>query len=512
MMAEDLPSLADLNAGLDNLPSLADLNAGLEKPLSWSQVPGKALSNAPHSAYEFGKAVAQPFMHPVETAGNLAAIGSGVIQHLGLGDQEDTEDKDTASAAGKFLVDRYGSVEGIKKTLATDPVGVAADLSTILGGTGLTRAAGSLAGKAARGVGRGAAELAGLQTGVGSEPLMQAARAGYEGGEAAKAFRANITGAAPMEEAVRDAQNAVKNLRQQRSAAYTEGMRAVGEVDTPLDFSKIDDALARATEVKTFHGISLEPETQAIRQKIGKSVAAWKALEPEVYHTPEGLDALKQRVGSIRDNTDFGTPARKVADDAYHAIRQTIVDEAPEYGRVMKGYEEASKQIQNLQRELSVPTDKGNIDTSLRKLQSVLRNNVNTSFGRRKELAQFLVDNGSPELMYKLAGQALNPIAPRGLQRLATSIGLEVASLLGLGTVGGIAAAHLAPAAALLPMTSPRLMGEAAYWGGRGARAAAPAASAARAAGLPAFQLGRIASPQGFRSGGRVTRSFRYKS
>jgi hypothetical protein len=41
---------------------------------------------------------------------------------------------DTANAAGGMLKDRYGNFESIKRTLAEDPVGAAADLSTILSG------------------------------------------------------------------------------------------------------------------------------------------------------------------------------------------------------------------------------------------------------------------------------------------------------------------------------------------------------------------------------------------
>lgn len=495
---------------------------GDSKALNWSDVPGQALQNVPHSAVEFGKAVAQPFMHPLETFGNLAGLGSGILGHLGLG-SVDPEDKEAATQVGKFFADRYGGVENIKKTLAEDPVGAAADVSTLLSGGSMAGARG--AGLAARAVdpigavtgaaklaGRGAAEVAGLQTGVGSQAIREAAKAGVEGGEAARAFRENITGRAPMEEAVADAQNSLSNLRNQRGKVYREGMVEVANDPAVLDFDKIDNALADVTKVKTYKGIPLDESTQDIRSRIGATIADWKALPANEYHTAEGIDALKQKIGNIRDVTQYGTPERVVADKAYHAIRSTITEQAPEYAKVMRGYEEASKQIKTLQRELSIPNpDKGNVDTSLRKLQSALRDNVNTSFGRRRELAQYIIDAGSPNLMYKLAGQALHPLAPRGLQRLAASVGMEGAALLGLHTAAGIGLGHLVPAAALLPMTSPRLMGEAAYWGGTAAR---PLKYLPRAQTMtaPAFQLGRIQDVSGFKKGGRVMRTFRIKA
>ncbi len=83
----------------------------------------------------------------------------------------------------------------------------------------------------------------------------------------------------------------------------------------------------------------------------------------------------------------------------------------------MKGYEEASNQIKEIERTLSLNPN-ATIDTSLRKLQSVLRDNVNTSYGRRGELAEYLMNVGAPNLMERLAGQSLKSPFARGLGRL----------------------------------------------------------------------------------------------
>src|SRR4029077_19900078 len=51
-------------------------------------------------------------------------------------------------AVGRFFVERYGSAEAIKRTLATDPIGSAADVSMLLtGGGGIAARAPGVAGR-----------------------------------------------------------------------------------------------------------------------------------------------------------------------------------------------------------------------------------------------------------------------------------------------------------------------------------------------------------------------------
>jgi hypothetical protein len=120
----------------------------------------------------------------------------------------------------------------------------------------------------------------------------------------------------------------------------------------------------------------------------------------------------------------------------------------------------------------------------LRKLQSALRDNVNTSFGRRAELVDYIVNSGAPNLLKTLGGQALKGAMPRGLARLG-ALG-EVGAGAGAGLLGFN---HAALAAApLVVASSPRLVGEAAYGAGRAARGlnALPLRTMGRAASRPA--------------------------
>jgi hypothetical protein len=484
----------------ERLPVIGPLATGA-RTFSPSDI-AETWRNAPASAAHFARDVVQPIIHPVETATNLKNLGLGVLEKTGIvpGDEHEKY----ADAVGRYFAERYGGFENAKRALITDPVGVAGDLSTLFtgGGSLAARAPGMLgrAGEAVATAGRAidpisnagtalartagplAAEIVGVTTGTGAQPLRVAAEAGLEGGQAAQAFRANLRGAAPLEEAVNDARGALQQIRKERGNAYRQEMAKVGADSTILDFNKIDQAVTGAQGVKTYSGRSgtgpqqsLSPKTAGIRQEMTDAIDHWKQLDPAEFHTPEGIDALKQQLGDIRDATQYGTPERVAADRIYNAVRQTIVDQVPQYAKVMKGYEEASKQIKEIERTLSL-NQNASIDTALRKLQSTLRDNVNTSYGRRTELAQFLVNSGAPHLMERLAGQALHSWMPRGLPRLLAAGAVEGPLALAAG-VG--AAAKAAPALATM---SPRLMGEIAHGLGRTARRAAPFAPALTAA------------------------------
>lgn len=467
-----------------------------------SELAQEAVKNIPGSAVEFGKNLVQPFIHPVETAINLGNIGKGVLQKLGIMSGDDATPY--ADAVGKFLMDRYGSGEAIKRTIATDPVGIAADVSMVLsgGGTAAARAPGVVGriGELATTVGRTidpltavgatvkaggavASEGLGLTTGTGGEAIRTAARAGAEGGEAGRAFRENMRGQAPIEEVVTDARAAVAKLKTERGDIYRKEMAKLGADKTVLDFADIDRAVDNT--VQKFKGVSTSLATEKIQKSIRTEVELWKLRDPAEFHTAEGFDALKQIIGDIRDKTQYGTPERLAADKVYQAIRKTITDQVPEYGRIMKGYEEATAAIKEIEQTLSV-NPKARIDTALRKITSALRDNVNTNYGRRKELVAFLARSGATHLLEKIAGQSLKSATPRGLSGIS-------AITEGAGAATALAAGHPAVAttlAGLAAVSSPRLVGEAAHLAGRVSRLPL------RALGRSAFQLGRLPQSQ----------------
>lgn len=307
-----------------------------------------------------------------------------------------------------------------------------------------------------------AVNVLGATTGAGANSIRGAYAAGKAGGEAGDAFKTAMKDPSSWGAVVQDAKDALSNLRAQRSAAYKNGMVDVSKDATVLSFDPVDQSLAKTSGIKNFKGQDLSPKTAGVRQEVNDAISNWKSLDPAEYHTPEGFDALKQQLGDIRDSYKYGTPEWKVASDTYNAVRGTIADQAPAYNKVMGDYSKASDSIAELEKELSLGK-KGNPNTALRKLQSVMRDNVNTSWGKRAELANSLTDAGATNLMPSLAGQALSSPLPRGLARWGdASLGTAVA----LGT-------HGAAALPMLAAASPRLVGNAAYAAGAASRGAA---------------------------------------
>jgi hypothetical protein len=467
------------------------------KKLSWLDVPGEALANAPESAVEFGKAIVQPILHPIQTAKNFRDIGAGLIQHVrdlspeGMQGDAPRMDTKASDAVGRFFIKRYGSIEGLKNTIATDPVGFAGDLSLVLtGGGGLAarapgvvgtaakavRAAGAavdplaaaakVTGKVGRATGEVASAALGFTTGAGGSAIKEAAKAGRQGGQFGETFRAHLRGQAPIEDVVSSAKDALGNMRMERSDAYRSGMVDIKNDASILDFTNIDKALGEVRDRGFYKGKVINPEAATAWDKIDEYVQDWKNSDPADFHTPEGLDALKKKIGDVRDSLPYGTPARNAANEAYGAVRGEITRQAPTYSKVMGDYENASKMLEDMEKSLSLGQKTG-VDTAARKLQSIMRNNANTNYGRREQLGRKLEDYGATDLYPALAGQALSPLPPRGLSGMGSAL-TAGAGLLS-NPVGGVAG---------LVATSPRVVGEAVH---AAARATAPVAKATKA-------------------------------
>jgi hypothetical protein len=130
-----------------------DQMPGSRRTYTAAEVPGAALENLPASAGRFASGVVgglqQLATSPVETVSGLVGgaldIGAGALQNVLPQPVVDVINKfdfdpnsakravEMANRAGGAIAKRYGSYENVKRTLAEDPVGAAADLSTLLG-------------------------------------------------------------------------------------------------------------------------------------------------------------------------------------------------------------------------------------------------------------------------------------------------------------------------------------------------------------------------------------------
>jgi hypothetical protein len=497
LQSGDLSKVSD--QGLSVLNGMQKPAQAQPKQMSWSEVPLQAAKNLPSSLGGVAKGIYETVAHPLDTARNIVDIGAGALQNVlperlvqAVGEEPISRQK--AGAVGQFYKQRYGSEEGLKQALATDPAGVAADVSTVLTGggalaskvPGLAKVGGAItkAGQAvdplvaALRTGGKAVDLGsslakkglGMTTGVGEEAIGQAYKAGQTGGSRGATFLENLRGDANMTDVLDTAKANLQEMGRQKQSEYRANMANIKADKSILDLSGIDEAANKASQIGTYKGQVTNPKAAEALQEARAAIDEWKALDPAEFHTPEGLDALKQRIGGVLESIPFEQKqARTAVGDVYNAIKGEIVKQAPEYSKAMKQYSDASEQIKEIESALSL-RNKSAADTSMRKLQSLMRNNANTNYGYRTNLAQQLEQAGGREMMPALAGQALNQWTPRGLQRAAAGPG----ALLAYGAGGApLAAAELAA-------SSPRLAGEAAYKSGQLAKSLRSAAGAAQ--------------------------------
>jgi len=200
----------------------------------------EAIPNIPSSAAEFATGLYTAVTNPIQTAGSMLDIAAGglktgaekvlpknVYNFINDMDRDPKSAERAMRAARQFggqMADRYGTYDAIKNTLATDPVGFAADMSTLLsGGAGAVRQGGKVVSKVAPKVGLKAERVANAMTRaaeatnpVNVRPLRAAGRAVAKAAERAPLKIANALApksAAYMEAAEGRAPELIAQLR-----------------------------------------------------------------------------------------------------------------------------------------------------------------------------------------------------------------------------------------------------------------------------------------------------------
>lgn len=495
-------------------------NAGL------GEVMMQALRNVPESAVQFAEGVLAPGTDLVRSAVTGERQGLYKVLPDIAGELVTPGENPTTDAMLASLKERYTNP---KRTLATDPVGSLADLSLGLGGAskvsriaGRTGAADRLS-TAARAVDpirlgtslpgdlqklgakyprAGAAgnmvasapgallrHTLGLSTGVpGGEGYRRALAAGFERGAAgaptprSENFIQTLRGLNDDADVVQQAEEAVRLLQKDASDAYRAGIVDVQNDATVLDFGDIDKALTDLSGRAFYKGQVRDPAAAKVFTEVRDLVEEWKGLDPAQFHTPEGMDALKQRIGGIGEklNADNDRRAASIAKGLYGEVKNTISKQVPTYAATMKGYEQAQDLLNQIKGSFSLK-DRAGVDTKMRKLQSVLRNNASTDYGYRGQLAELLDARSGKPLLDTLAAQSVRAWQPRGLAGIP-------ASAAAVGGVGGVIAQNIPGGSmmgldpsllALLPATSPRAVAETSYGLGRAAGTAKRGMSAA---------------------------------
>jgi len=495
-----------------------------------------SVSHVPSSAANLAGVMANIVMSPVQTgksmldlmAGTLRAGARNVLPESVFSAIESVDNKaaadraeNLARAVGSNLKKRYG--EDLRKTLTTDPVGVLADVAGLLsGGAGLVaKTAGSAArlgvksaqlnklaeaGRKASSVaaavdpanlmlklpvkaaGAVAAKSLGLSTGAGGQAIREAYKAGAAPSiTQSREFLSNISGKRDPMIVVEQAQKAFENMREADYKNYLANTNQMRGDTTILSAADI------ARSINSAKDIFRDKQTGYIRDKSARDM--WRAIAQE-YRTwssnsnirgvSKDFDQFKQAIGSLYELKPQGKSAA-VLKQVYDSVRETIRTQNPEYHAAMRKSEAAINQLNSIRKELSLG-DKEKTAAALKKLQSVLRNNVNTSWGGRLKMADELQKYAAPgvDLRASLAGQALNSAEPRGLSRL---YGLPIGIGAGVGAsyLGANPVLSLISSLGGLAASSPKAVGYGAY----GTGLTAPAGAVVRQLRLPALQAAR---------------------
>jgi len=447
--------------------SKAPRDAAPQEGMGWDAAIAEGFSNILPSGRQFVLDMVQPFISPVDTAEGIANLASGLYNKLTPGEQPSEKAVD---AMVQFFKDRYGSIDAFKNTIANDPVGFISDIAGVFsGGSGLALKAPGTLGKVARAsnkiaravdpaqavgnvIAKGVAPIAGAMSGTGGDAIKEAYRVGRAGGDDAAAFKSHMRGNASLTDLVDTARDNFRTMKEAASNDYVQGMEGAKAATQPLDFGRVEQSYKDT--LKSMRSPAGLPKVggKELKKigKIGKEIKR-RSNNPKL-HTAIELDALKQRVNSIYPRAvGKDKQLKRAVKETADTIRELIIEEVPEYAQTMERYETAMKLLEDIEQTLSLGAKSK--DTSIRKLLSSLRNNVNANFGQRLTLLQELEKRGGKPLMPALTGETLNTWTPRGLQAAMAS-----------NNVLAQGAGYVSP---LLPMMSPRIMGEAAYHAGK---------------------------------------------
>lgn len=428
------------------------------------QALGEGLINSPASAFNFGKNIVGAVAHPIDTVEAVGSLGIGSIEKIAqkigvplatiksFNDELGISDKhpQVAEQFWGMMADRYGSWKDIKKTIAKDPIGLLADASTVLGGAGSVLGATSRAGGIGATVGntlrragevtdpfnvtkpliKGAGRVASVTMGDvasrgGHTAIEQGFKAGAEGpGPLRPSSGDRIFNRASKEKIVPDqivsmARGAVDNMRNQMLSDYARDIVSTKQSTKPLVWTDIIKAIQDAEERVT-HQAKLNPAFVDVINEPGyKRIQEIKQDMVNYFvngaNTASDFDSLKQKIGTLMKSLpDDERAAYAAISPIYDAVKATIIKQVPKYGEVMEKYESMRNQIDEVERTLSLKNG-ATTDTAMRKLLSVMRNNVNTNFGQRSKLLKDLEAYGAKDLSSALAGVELSSWVPRGL-------------------------------------------------------------------------------------------------
>jgi hypothetical protein len=281
------------------------------------EVPLEAGRNLPASAGQFVSGVVQAVTSPVQTLTGLLDLGAGALRNSlpkSVSSFIDKFDSDpaaaerasaVASSVGGMYKDRYGSYDAIKRTFAEDPVGAAADLSTLLTGGGA--AAGKL----------GATQTGATMSKAGNminpmrpiAPVIEAPfkLVGKAAGAVYNAFDPKSTAYLTAAEGRGpEIVNALRNQSEIVPGSLPTAAQAAAPVNATR-FSAMGESATRTTPTPFFEREQAQKAAQiAAVQQVGKTPAEIKALEANRSATARELYGISDQAMVPADKTFTG--------------------------------------------------------------------------------------------------------------------------------------------------------------------------------------------------------------
>ena len=457
----------------------------------------QAINNVPSSSYQLINDIITPILSPIQTAKDLKALGSSVINLIR---PEEQGNEQLAREVGNFFKERYGGIDNIKETFATDPMGMLSDVSIILTGgatlapkasatanvltkaSKLTSPIENLAGKAigttASLTGEGVKQISGVLTGTGAGALDTAIQTGknYKTGlfankvqkQKQKDFIDAIKGDISAEKITTDLEKAVKDIKTSKNIDYQNSLKKlklhekkinpdtiINKINAYLDqqSTKITLADGKTTMATGYNRFS--NKTNRLVNTIKKELDIIKN-NPNL-HTAEVFHNLKFKIDDMYSKDASGGFAKtniEIAD----LIDNQLGELSSGYKSMNKAYSTAKKLEKKLITELGLGNKKGATKT-MNQLLSVMKDQNLTNYGTRLETLKTLDNITESNIFEKLAGTTLSNVVPSGLvgrSAMGASVAIPIAESLMTGGNLPITGTGIIPA---ISLTSPQITG-----------------------------------------------------
>ena len=188
--------------------------------------------------------------------------------------------------------------------------------------------------------------------------------AGQAGGQSSTAFSKAISG---KEDAIKIAEDANESFNKMKKDKQVEFMNAKDKLkldQTKINANKIQSELTSLIDSKYFNNFTdLSKNSEQLLNNMMDEIAIWQ--KNPALHNAKGLDMLKRKISDMYPLNPKSRGEQNIVIEVQDIIKNEIINQVPEYAKVMEAYETASKLEKTLINELSL--GKKNASTTLKK-------------------------------------------------------------------------------------------------------------------------------------------------